>query len=138
MITKILVAFDGSESAERAFHWALEVAKPFHAGITILAVARPSEPPTAVETEALLESAQEHFEKDFKRMLADAQTNGIKIETTVVVGHPAEQVVHYATEKRIDLIVMGHRGRSVLERWLLGSVSKRVLSYAPCTVTIVR
>jgi nucleotide-binding universal stress UspA family protein len=36
------------------------------------------------------------------------------------------------------LIVMGHRGKSMLQRWLLGSVSKRVLSYAPCSVTIVR
>jgi nucleotide-binding universal stress UspA family protein len=36
------------------------------------------------------------------------------------------------------MIVMGHRGKSRLQRWLLGSVSKRVLSYAPCTVTVVR
>ncbi|NTW36308.1 MAG: universal stress protein [Syntrophobacteraceae bacterium] len=35
-------------------------------------------------------------------------------------------------------IVMGHRGESFLQRWLLGSVAKRVLSYAHCTVVVVR
>ena len=36
------------------------------------------------------------------------------------------------------MIVMGHRGKSMIEKWLLGSVSKRVLSYGPCKVLIVR
>ena len=138
MIKKILVAFDGSKPSERAFEWALEVAKQFHSNITVLSVARPSEPATAVETQALLEAAGEHFEQEFKRLLADGKTNGIPVDTKIVVGHPAEQIVHYATEGKFDLIVMGHRGRSLFERWLLGSVSKRVLSYAPCTATVVR
>jgi len=54
------------------------------------------------------------------------------------VGHPAGPIVHQAAEREADMIVMGHRGKSRFQRWLLGSVSKRVLSYAPCTVTVVR
>jgi nucleotide-binding universal stress UspA family protein len=38
----------------------------------------------------------------------------------------------------VDAIVMGHRGESLLQKWLLGSVAKRVLSYAHCTVIVVR
>lgn len=138
MIHRILVAYDGSKSAGRAFEFALELAKPFDAAVTVLSVARPSEPATMVETRAMLESAVEVFEKDFRRFRAAAQQAGIELETQVAAGHPAEQIVHFAAEEKMDMIVMGHRGKSMMERWLLGSVSKRVLSYAPCSVTIVR
>jgi nucleotide-binding universal stress UspA family protein len=60
----ILAANDGSESAKRAFQFAIELAKAFGAGVTVVSVAQPSEPPTSVETPALLDAATEHFEKD--------------------------------------------------------------------------
>jgi nucleotide-binding universal stress UspA family protein len=138
MLKKILAAYDSSKSAERAFEFAIELAKAFHATLTVLSVARPPEPPTMVETSALLEAAQEQFEREFVRLREAAKSAGVTLETQVVVGHPAEQIVYQATEQKVDLIVMGHRGKSRIERWLLGSVSKRVLSYAPCAVTIVR
>lgn len=138
MIRKILIAFDGSESAERAFHFALLLAKQFAAELTVLAVARPPEPPTMEETQAFLESATEHYERQFNVFRKAAEEGGVTLKTLIVTGHPAEQIIHHATEERADLIVMGHRGKSLVQRWLLGSVSKRVLSYAPCSVTIVR
>lgn len=134
----ILAANDGSESAKRAFQFAVELAKAFGAGVTVVSVAQPSEPPASVETAALLETATEHFEKDFAGFREAAKTAGVPLETGVVVGHPADQIVHQAALLEADMIVMGHRGKSRLQRWLLGSVSKRVLSYAPCTVTVVR
>ena len=138
MIRKILVAYDGSKSAGRAFEFALELAKPFNATVTVLAVARPSEPATMVESTAMLESAIEIFEKDFKELRATAEEAGVEMETQVAAGHPAEQIVHFADVEKMDLIVMGHRGKSFIKRWLLGSISKRVVSYAHCAVTIVR
>jgi nucleotide-binding universal stress UspA family protein len=138
MLKRILVAYDGSESAQRAFQFALELARPFGATVSVLSVARPPEPPTMVETSAMLEAATEHFEKDFKGFELAAGNARVPLETCVVVGHPADQIVHAASEQRADLIVMGHRGKSLVQRWLLGSVSKRVLSYAPCSVAIVR
>ena len=138
MLKTILVANDGSKSAERAFQFAVELAKAFQAKVTVVSVAQPSEPPTSVETPALLEAATEHFEKDFVVFREAAKTAGVPLETAVVVGYPADQIVHQAAEREADMIVMGHRGRSRIQRWLLGSVSKRVLSYATCTVTIVR
>ena len=134
----ILTANDGSESAKRAFQFAIELARGFRASVTVVSVAQPSEPPASVETAALLDAATEHFEKDFAVFRETAQAAGVPLQTVVVVGHPADQIVHQAVEREADMIVMGHRGKSRLQRWLLGSVSKRVLSYAPCTVTIVR
>ncbi len=134
----IIAANDGSESAKRAFSFAVDLAKAFGARVIVISVARPAEPPEAVETAALLDAATELFEKDFVGFREIAQAAGVPLETSVVVGHPADQIVHQAAERQADMIVMGHRGKSRFQRWLLGSVSKRVLSYAPCTVTVVR
>jgi nucleotide-binding universal stress UspA family protein len=138
MFKTILVAYDGSRSAAHAFRTAFELAKQLSANLIVLSIAQLPEPAAMVESSAMLESAEEHYEKDFKRLQATAQAAGVTMETHVVVGHPAEQIVHHAIEQKADLIVMGHRGRSRVKEWLLGSTSKRVISYATCSVLIVR
>jgi nucleotide-binding universal stress UspA family protein len=56
----------------------------------------------------------------------------------VVVGHPAKQIVRFAEANGIDHIVVGHRGHTLFERWLIGSVARQVIAYAHCAVTVVR
>jgi len=138
MISKLLVAYDGSEQAEKAYKLALDVASRYSAAMIVLSVARPPEPPVAVELEAVIESATEYFEDQYKRLREQAAAVGIDPVFEVRVGHPAEQIVHRANEVKADAIVMGHRGESFIQKWLLGSVAKRVLSYAHCTVIVVR
>jgi len=55
----------------------------------------------------------------------------------VVVGHPAEQILHQADTIQASLIVMGKRSHTLLHRWMIGSNSERVLKYAHCPVMIV-
>jgi nucleotide-binding universal stress UspA family protein len=138
MYKAILVAYDGSTAAAHAFHSALELAERLGASLSVVSVAQLPEPPTMVETTAILDAAKTHYEKDFKRLRADAKARAIELQTHVAVGHAADQIIHHAVESKADLIVMGHRGGSRMKEWLLGSVSKRVLSYAPCSVLIVR
>jgi len=138
MYKSILVAYDGSVAAGHAFHSALELAERLGASLGVVSVAQLPEPPTMVETSAMLDSARQHYEKDFRKLRADAKARGIELPTNVLVGHAADQIIHHATETKADLIVMGHRGGSRVKEWLLGSTSKRVLSYAPCSVLIVR
>jgi nucleotide-binding universal stress UspA family protein len=138
MIGKLLVAYDGSDQSEKAFRLALDIASRYSATMIVLSVARPPEPPVAVELEAVLESATEYFQGQYKRLREQAAAVGIDPVFEVRVGHPAEQIVHRANEAKADAIVMGHRGESFLQKWLLGSVAKRVLSYAHCTVVVVR
>ncbi len=138
MISKLLVAYDASEQSEKAYKLALDMASRYSATMIVLSVARPPEPPVAVELEAVLENATEYFEGHFKRLKEQAAAVGINPVFEVRVGHPAEQIVHRAKEENADAIVMGHRGESFLQKWLLGSVAKRVLSYAHCTVVVVR
>ncbi len=54
------------------------------------------------------------------------------------IGHPAEQIIAAAEEWNADLIVTGHRGKGLFERWLLGSVSRLVIAYARCAVIVIR
>jgi nucleotide-binding universal stress UspA family protein len=138
MIAKLLVAYDGSSQAQKAFAFGLEMALQHAAHLTVLSVARLPEPPMAVEMQAVLESTTAYYQSHFADMRQQATEKGVQLEFEVRVGHPAEQISRLAEERNMDAIVMGHRGESMLQKWLVGSVAKRVLSYAPCTVIVVR
>ena len=141
MVKKMLVAFDGSEKSYEAFDFALEMSRNCPNSSTevlVIAVAQPPEPIDIVEMDAVIESITQHYEELFKGLKERAREKGVEIKAEVVIGHPADQIVRYAAEKGCDMIVLGHRGRSKIADWLLGSVSKRVSSYSPCTVTIVK
>jgi nucleotide-binding universal stress UspA family protein len=135
---KILVGYDGSAQAKKALDVAFSLAHVMDSKILVFAVARPPEPATSVEVHAVLDDAREHFEEDFKRINQMAADSEISLETQLAVGHPAEQIIHRAEQEKIDLVVLGRRGTSLFEKWILGSVSERVLRYAHCPVMVVR
>lgn len=136
MIHKLLIAYDGSDSAKAAFDLALDLAGKYGAELHVLAVARPPEFGAEVETEAVIESSRRHY----TRLLQPLKTRaaGLTAHFEVMVGHPAEGIVLYAEDHGIDHIVVGHRGHGLFERWLLGSVARQVIAYTRCTVTVVR
>ncbi len=101
-------------------------------------MAQPPEPIDIVEMDAIIDGATEHYEGLFKGLRDKAKTYNIEITTEIVVGHPADQIIKYAIEKKRDMVFVGQRGKSKIATWLLGSVSKRVTTYAPCTVAIVK
>ena len=141
MLKRILVAFDGSQQSYKAFDFALDMSRlcPGAAPeIVVLSVAQPPEPIDIVEMDAIIDSATQHYEELFKELKEKARERNIEIKTEVAVGHPADQIVRYAKEMNSDMIIVGQKGKSKIETWLLGSVSKRIATYAPCTVTIVK
>jgi nucleotide-binding universal stress UspA family protein len=139
MIKRILVAFDGSAPASKAYAFALDVAKKYDADLYVLAVARPPEFGDEVETEAVIENSKKHYQKVLAPLKAQAPSLGVRLHFEVAVGHPAEQIMRHAEQVyHVDLIVMGHRGKTLFERLRLGSVSKQVMHYAQCAVTVVR
>jgi nucleotide-binding universal stress UspA family protein len=138
MFRKIVVAYDGSKEAESAFRHALEIAERFQAELLVVSIARPPEPANRVELEAVLDDARVHFEELFANLRAAARERGMNLRTEVDVGHPAEQIVRAAEREHADLIVMGRRGKTAIQRWMLGSVSERVLRYASSPVLVVR
>jgi nucleotide-binding universal stress UspA family protein len=138
MIRNILVGYDGSEPAGKAFDYGLDLASKYAAQLTVLAVARPPEFGDDVELEAELESAEEHFRERFEGMKQRATARGLAVRFEVLVGHPAERIVEFAEKNQVDFIALGSRGRNRFRRWALGSVSQRVTAYAHCPVAVVR
>jgi nucleotide-binding universal stress UspA family protein len=134
---RILAAYDGSPQSEKAVELAFSLAESVDASILIFAVARPPEPATSVELEAVLDAAREHYQEEFKKVLETVRARGLDVKTDIAVGHPGEQIIHRAEVEKVDLIVLGRRGRSKLARMVLGSVSERVLRYAHCPVMVV-
>ena len=129
---RILVAYDGSPQSEKAVELAFSLAECIDSSVLIFAVARPPEPATSVELGAVLDDAREHYEEGFKKILEKARPHNLDVKTDIAVGHPGEQIIHRAEVDGIDLIILGRRGRSMLSRMVLGSVSERVLRYAHC------
>lgn len=136
--TRILVGYDGSRHADTAFEDALDLAALAKARLSVVSVASPPEPPTEVETQAAIESATHHYEELFANLKRQAQERNVKLETHVLVGHPADQILKAAAKQGADLIVVGHRGRSAIREWVSGSTSRRIFTHANCPVLVVR
>jgi len=136
MIHKLLVAYDGSKAARAAFDFGADLAAKYGAELHVIAVARPPEFGNDEETEAVIEQSREHCD----RLLEELKTAlGPKTATfAVAVGHPADQIVRYAERHSIDHIVVGHRGRALFDRLLVGSVARQVVAHARCGVTVLR
>jgi nucleotide-binding universal stress UspA family protein len=138
MIKKIVIAYDGSDPSKKALDYAISFAEKYSAQLTVLSVVRIPEVPDDVETEAIIDEATDSCRREFEQMKSAFAEKNIAALFEVRVGHPADQIVSFADETKADLIVMGHRGRTEVSRWLLGSISKRVMSYAHCSVFLVR
>lgn len=129
--------FDGSKQAGRAFAEALEFASRFRSKLIVVSVVHLPEPATRVEVDAALEDTKAKFEEGFDALRRSAAASGVSLRMSIDIGHPAEKILSRAEAEGVDLIVCGRRGGSVFARWLLGSVSARLVRYARCSVLVV-
>lgn len=136
MIRKLLVAYDGSDAARAAVEFGADLALKYAAELHILAVARPPEFGTEEETEAMIEHSRGYCEKLLDALKPRLGTRAATL--AVAVGHPADQIVRYAEGHTIDHIVVGHRGRTLFDRLLVGSVARQVVAHARCGVSVLR
>jgi nucleotide-binding universal stress UspA family protein len=141
MIKKILIPTDGSDYSMRAAELGILLAKVFRAKVVTIYVvdtvileeiARTTEK-TAVEREL-----KEKGESYLKYVAGLAEKEGLQAEAILARGEPHDQIVHYAKSLGADLIVVGTFGRRGADRILIGSVTERVIEYAPCPVLVVR
>jgi nucleotide-binding universal stress UspA family protein len=147
-LSKMLVPIDGSENANRALNFAFALAKTYGAEIIVLnVIPNPSIivassfglRPTGIEPYyEEQEKASNHF-VDEATELARKQ-NIPKITSDVVRADKSivEEIIGYASAKKIDLIVIGTRGLGGFRRLVQGSVSSGVVSHAHCNVLVVR
>jgi nucleotide-binding universal stress UspA family protein len=136
MVSRILVPTDGSETAQKAVEYAIELAKQLSASVIFLSVIDnrlfiaqtiPAEdtPLHIIEPveEYLRQAAEAHVE-EIKKICDES---GVKSESVVKTGHPVEDIVKEAEKLKANLIVMGSHGRSALTAAILGSVAYGVI-----------
>lgn len=137
----LLVAVDGSKPSVKAFELALELAKAFSSTLTILSVAPIRIVPSANLTALpVMHKTDVAIHRDLlENFRQQAKEQGIiHIETALLDGFVAEEILNYLDEHAFDLVLMGARGLSGTARFFLGSVSDAVVRHAKCPVLVVR
>ncbi|MGB8364122.1 MAG: universal stress protein [Rhizomicrobium sp.] len=142
-MTKILVATDGSPSADRAVDLAARIAADMRSELIIVTAMQ-----LVVDYDLEKFAQAEHtttgdiLERDAAATLKRAQARAAKLGVTRVealtkIGDPAEIILNLAKDIPADMVVMGKRGHGRLEGLLLGSVSQKSVSLAQCPVLVV-
>jgi len=137
---KILVAHDGSRHAQKALRKGMEIASQFGGSLTVLAVVpelRITEL-TPLDQARLREAMEQQAQKNLKKAKARMKKEAVPVRTVVGQGNAAEVILETAKKMRASLIVIGSHGRQGVEKFLLGSVSAKVVGHADRPVLVVK
>ncbi|SMO55404.1 universal stress protein [Halorubrum cibi] len=139
MITRVLVAMDGSEVAERALRYALEVHE--NAEVVVLHVVGEPSSMMGEATEIALaedseEKAHDRSEELIERVGEIATEYDATVDVEVAVGQPGKRIVERAEE--FDTVIVGTHDGSLIDRLLVGNVAQTVFRGSPVSVTVVR
>ncbi len=146
-LSKILVPTDFSEYSNNGLSFGCALADRFGAELHLLHVfqdltERATEDGFTFVIAEELQKAQDSFQEGLRRKLEalpdadwDEKINTVREMRT---GTPFVEIIRYAKENSIDLIVMGTHGRTGIPHLLLGSVAEKVVRKAPCSVLTVR
>jgi nucleotide-binding universal stress UspA family protein len=143
-LERILVPTDFSETSEVALTYARALAGNFGAALHVLhVVPDPYTQPWGPEAYGLnlpdlLREMQDSASKSLQDALTPEERNSAGVHAVVAVGNPFVEIVRYAKNQDIDLIVLGTHGRGAVAHMLLGSVAERIVRKAPCPVLTVR
>ena len=137
-LKNILVPTDFSETSAHALGYAL--AGAFKAKLHVLhVIPDPYSQPWSIEaTGVAIPELLKTWETDARKRLEELKPQDLETELLTQVGHPFVQIIRYAREHGIDLIVMGTHGRGPVGHMFLGSVAEKVVRKAPCAVLTVR
>ncbi len=135
MYSSIVVGTDGSETAREAVRRATRLAATTGARIELVSAYQPM--PDAAP-QGWSAGARADVEDALREAAAEIAAAGVDVTTYARQGDPAAALLDVAVERRADLIVVGNRGMTGAERFLLGSVPNKVSHHAPCSVLIIR
>ncbi len=137
---RILVTHDGSKASDKALKKAVEIAGKFESSITVLSVipelylTELSDMDRQRITQLMTEETQNALEK------IRSSLSGKSMDVKIILrqGDPAEKILETARKMKVDLIITGSHGRHGAKKFLLGSISSRVVDYANCPVLVVK
>ena len=131
MYDRILLPTDGSEVAEAAAAHAVALAAATGATLHVLSVVDAEAigivTPVALDVDEVRTSLRRAAEEATAAVAEAAESAGVDVVEAVEVGVPDEEIRDYAAANDVDLVVMGTHGRGGVDRFLLGSVTERVV-----------
>jgi len=152
-VRQILVAIDGSTASAKALGFVLTKFQtdrssgrdgdgPIHVSVLHVITPRPMAPVTIGTTIPWIKQRDLRV-KEIGRRLVDQSVRrfieaGFTANPLCQFGNPAEKIIKTASRQHAHLIVMGTKGQAAIDRFLLGSVSTRVVQHANCAVLVVR
>lgn len=148
MYQKVLVPLDGSKLAECVVEHVKSIATGCQVPtVVLLRVVESFSPPPyfnlrhEMAAEDTYRDAKETAEAQAKNYLSEMaerlKAKGIAVENDMAYGLPADEILNYAEQKQVDLIVMSTHGRSGISRWFSGSVTQKVVGQSLIPVLIV-
>jgi len=138
MYSEILLPTDGEPASQAALDHAIELADQYDARLHVLYVVDTAAYASFdAGAETIVGALREQGETAVDSTVETAEDAGIETVSTVVSGSPHEEIVEHAASEGVDLIVMGTHGRTGLDRYLLGSVTERVVRTAETPVLTV-
>lgn len=149
--SKILVPYDNSKYSKKALIEAIGIAEEFGSELHIINVISvpTDQSPTIIQDKVnknlkkldrnILRSQMTHANKILQEKMKACKRYGVNVSCDVIPGRPVESILKFARENKIDLIVIGSRGLTRLNKLMaLGSVSRRIAEEAKCPVMIIR
>jgi nucleotide-binding universal stress UspA family protein len=151
---KIMIATDGSDCSMLAADKGIELARL--SGGTVYAVyVVPTSDLAAMDVGNYFSSMSmnPHWESMYEAMYTTLKKQGqqavnyirelggrkeINVETVLLEGHPAEELIRYAEEEKMDIVIMGTIGKTGLDRLLLGSVTGNLVRHSKVPVIVIR
>ncbi len=136
---RILIAHDGSKSSEKALKKAFQIAETFGSSLTVLSVI-----PELYLTELMeIDRARilDTMTKETREMMEKIKAKSKhpkSLKTVIKQGDPADEILNAAEKMRADVIITGSHGRHGAQRFLLGSVSSKIVDHADCDVLVVK
>jgi universal stress protein A len=146
-LKRILVPTDFSESAEHALNYAVGLSRPYRAEILVLHVFQLREYLSLLSEKAqvdsdtaneVLEAAKRRVAEQLEKAVQRFGAEDVVMLPVLETGVPYEEIVKYAAEREVDLIVMPTHARTGLAHFFMGSTAQRVISHAVCPVVVVK
>jgi nucleotide-binding universal stress UspA family protein len=142
MYKRILLAYDGSESGQKALLDGMDIAQWSHADLFLVAVMPPTTPIIAAEGGIYDSELEDQMKKKYQGILEDGlrrtANSGSAVKGEVLVGDSVEVIIAQAKKTSADLIVVGHKHLdSWAARWWRGSRSPALSEHSHCSVLVV-
>ena len=141
-LKKVLVPVDFSPCSRKALQYALAFARQFRARLTLLHVVPANyfigSEFGPIDFPLPEKELRQGTERELAAVAAREVGTAALVETVVRQGQPVQEIVRFAGEADIDLIILSTHGRTGLKHVLMGSVAENVVRYAPCPVLVVR